>query len=71
MTVVYNDTGCLRSMPVEDVRRGRQYVANEWRGRGTRFIGVSGTGLRRLRDENEPFAGRQAVRTTALGKFFL
>ena len=68
---VRNHKGRLRSMPPDDVRHGRDYLANGWRGPGTRFTGVSGTGLRRMRDENEPFAGRQALRSTALGKFFL
>ena len=68
---IRNHKGYLRSMPDDDVRNGRQYLANGWRGPGTRFTGVAGTGLRRMRDENEPFAGRQVLRSTALGKIFL
>ena len=57
-------------MPPIEVRNERDYLANGWRHPGTRFIGLSGTGLRRMRDENEPFSGRQAIRSTAVGKFF-
>ena len=71
VTTVVNHKGRLRSMPDEDARRDRRYIANDWREPGTRFTGVSGTGLKRLRDENEPFAGRQALRSSALGKVFM
>ena len=56
-------------MPGEEKRRESGYQLSDWREPGTHVGLVTGTGVKKLRDENLPFSGRQSIRAAILCRF--
>ena len=68
--VLVNKYGRLRALPSEERRREKGYVSNFWLEVGTFFFGIVGTGLKRLRDQDSPFAGRMTIRVALFCRLF-
>ena len=68
--VLLNKRGCLRALPGEERRREKGYVSNLWLEVGTFFFAIVGTGLKRLRDLDSPFAGRMTIRVALFCRLF-
>ena len=68
--VLVNKHGRLRALPSEERRREKGYVSNLWLEAGTFFLGIVGTGVKRLRDQDSPFAGRMTIRVALYCRLF-
>ena len=67
--VLEHERGYLRSMPNEEKRREPNYQLNDWRGLGTMIAMVTGTGVKKMRDDAMRFGGRQSIRVAILCRF--
>ena len=68
--VLINKHGRLRALPSEERRREKGYISNLWLEVGTYFFAIVGTGLKRLRDMDGPFAGRMTIRVALYCRLF-
>ena len=73
VAVLKNHKGYLRLKPSDEERRDRRFVSNEWTKPGTEFTGVTGLGIKRMREgvNTDPYSGRQALRFAVLNCHFL
>ena len=67
--VLKHAEGYLRSKPSEEKRRETGYKLSSWRERGTVMAMVVGTGIKRMRDNQAAFGGRQSIRVVILCRF--
>ena len=68
--VLKHTEGYLRSKPSEEKRRETGYKLRTWRECGTIMAMVVGTGIKRMRDNQAAFGGRQSIRVVILCRFF-
>ena len=67
--VMRHANGYLRSKPSEEKRRETGYKLRDWRECGTIMALVVGTGIKKMRDQNTAFGGRQSIRVVILCRF--
>ena len=68
--VLVNKRGRLRALPSEERRREKGYISNLWLEAGVFHFSIVGTGLKRLRDSDSPFAGRMTIRVALYCRLF-